>query len=83
MLVHSRNSFLYAYIYRTYGSIENTTAGGTPYPHSYLGRQRPSTSRASAGTPRLHSSRSPRGLSRPSPSAIRLSLISIRTVIFN
>ena len=31
---------------RTYGSLENTTAGGTPYPHSSFGaRSRPSPSR--------------------------------------
>ena len=42
------NNFLYFVIFdfRTYGSLENTTAGGTPYPHSSFGaRSRPSPSR--------------------------------------
>ena len=43
------NNFLYFGVsdFRTYGSLENTTAGGTPYPHSSFGaRSRPSPSRA-------------------------------------
>ena len=42
------NNFLYFGVsdFRTYGSLENTTAGGTPYPHSSFGaRSRPSPSR--------------------------------------
>ena len=41
--------------FRTYGSLENTTAGGTPYPHSSFGaRSRPSPSRARLVSPYFH-----------------------------
>ena len=52
-----KNSLLYFCVsdFRTYGSLENTTAGGTPYPHSSFGaRSRPSPSRARLVSPYLH-----------------------------